>query len=36
MGIKAIEIDDPLTQTIFEVYAAVKLGTLEFNSFENH
>jgi GIY-YIG catalytic domain len=36
MGIKAVEIDDPLVQTIFEVYAAMKLGTLEFNSFENH
>ena len=36
MGIKAIEIDDQITQTIFEVYAAIKLETLEFNSFDNH
>lgn len=36
MGIKAIEIDDQITQTIFEVYASMKLGTLEFNSFDNH
>lgn len=36
MGIKAVEINEPITQTIFEVYAAMKLGTLEFNSFENH
>lgn len=36
MGIKAINIDDQITQTIFEVYAAMKLGTLEFNSFDNH
>ena len=36
MGVKAIDIDDPITQAIFEVYAAMKLGTLEFNSFDNH
>jgi hypothetical protein len=36
MGIKAIRIDDQISQTIFEVYAAVKLDTLEFNSFDNH
>jgi len=36
MGIKAVEIDDQITQTIFEVYASMKLGTLEFNSFDNH
>ena len=36
MGIKTINIDDQITQTIFEVYAAMKLGTLEFNSFDNH
>ena len=36
MGIKAIDIDDQITQTIFEVYVAIKLGTLEFNSFDNH
>jgi len=36
MGIKAIDINDQITQTIFEVYAAMKLGTLEFNSFDNH
>ena len=36
MGIKAVGIDDQITQTIFEVYAAMKFGTLEFNSFDNH
>jgi predicted GIY-YIG superfamily endonuclease len=36
MGIKVVEIEDPITQTIFEVYAAMKLDTLEFNSFDNH
>lgn len=36
MGIKSIGIDDQIKQTIFEVYAAMKLGTLEFNSFDNH
>ncbi len=36
MQIKAIPIDSPIEQTIFEVYAAVKLNTLRYNSFENH
>lgn len=36
MQTKAISIDDPIEQTIFEVYAAVKLNTLKYNSFENH
>lgn len=36
MGIKAINIDDQISQTIFEVYASMKLGTLEFNKFDNH
>ena len=37
MGIKVVEIEDPIEQTIFEVYAHLELGTPpEFNSFENH
>ena len=36
MGIKVVAIDDQITQTLFEVYAAMTLGTLEFNSFANH
>lgn len=35
MGIKAVGVDDPVAQTVFEVYAAVRLGTLEFNSFDD-
>ncbi len=35
MQIKYIELEDPIEQTIFEVYAAESLGT-PYNSFENH
>lgn len=35
MEIRVVEIQDPYEQTIFEVYAHLKLGT-RFNSFENH
>ena len=35
MTIRIVEIRDPIEQTIFEVYAHMKLGT-PFNSFENH
>ncbi len=35
MGIRVVGIEDPIEQTIFEVYAHLKLGT-PFNSFENH
>jgi len=34
MSIKVIEIDDPIIQTIFEVYVFVKFNT--FNEFDNH
>lgn len=36
MGIKVVAIEDQITQTIFEVYAAMTLGTLKYNSFANH
>jgi hypothetical protein len=40
MGIKVIEIKDPEEQSIFEVYAAVMLGTTVrqggYNDFRNH
>lgn len=36
MSIRVIEIEDPIIQTLFEVYAAIGLNTLDFNSFENH
>ena len=35
MRIRVVAIQDPIEQTIFEVYAHLKLGT-PFNSFENH
>ncbi len=35
MGIRVVEIQDPIEQTIFEVYAHLKLRTC-FNSFKNH
>ena len=35
MGIRAVGIQDPIEQTIFEVYVHLKLKT-EHNSFENH
>lgn len=35
MTVRVVEIEDPIEQTIFEVYAHMKLGT-PFNSFENH
>jgi hypothetical protein len=36
MSVRFIEIEDPVTRTIFEVYAARALGTDEFNSWETH
>jgi hypothetical protein len=36
MDVRFIEIDDSITRTLFEVYAAQALGTEEFNSFETH
>jgi excinuclease UvrABC nuclease subunit len=37
MDVQFIEIKDPVERTIFEVYAAMKLGTYpRFNSFETH
>ena len=35
MGVRVIQIDDPVEQTIFEVYAALTLAT-PYNEFENH
>ncbi len=35
MRVKAVGIDDPIEQTLFEVFAHLVLGTL-YNSFENH
>lgn len=36
MPVKVIRIDDPILQTLFEVYASVALGTGEYNYFDNH
>jgi GIY-YIG catalytic domain len=36
MDVRFIEIEDPVTRTVFEVYAARALGTDEFNSWETH
>lgn len=35
MDVRAVEITDAIEQTIFEVYAAVTLGT-PYNNFNNH
>jgi len=36
MKLQFIELADPITRTLFEVYAALALDTVEFNSFETH
>ena len=36
MDVRYVKVDDPELRTIFEVYAAVMLGTSEYNSFETH
>jgi hypothetical protein len=36
MDVRFVELDDPVTRTVFEVYAARALGTDEFNSWETH
>lgn len=40
MQFRVVEISDPIEQTLFEVYAAVQLGTTReqggYNDFENH
>jgi hypothetical protein len=36
MDVQFIELADPVTRTLFEVYASVALDTAEFNSWETH
>jgi hypothetical protein len=36
MDVQFIELSDPIARTLFEVYAALALDTVEFNSFETH
>jgi hypothetical protein len=35
MTVRVVEIADPIEQTVFEVYAALALGT-RYNDFETH
>ena len=36
MSVRVIPIDDPIVQTLFEVYASVALDTREYNYFDTH
>jgi len=36
MAVRVIEINDPITQTLFEVYAVMCLNTREYNDFDTH
>ncbi len=36
MDVQFIELADPVTRTLFEVYASLALDTAEFNSWETH
>lgn len=36
MPVRVIQIDDPIMQTLFEVYAALALETKKFNDFNTH
>lgn len=36
MLVKCVEINDPNYRALFEIYAALALNTMEYNSFETH
>ncbi|MGB5925569.1 MAG: GIY-YIG nuclease family protein [Dehalococcoidia bacterium] len=36
MPVRVIELSDPIVQTLFEVYAAMRLDTREYNDFDTH
>jgi predicted GIY-YIG superfamily endonuclease len=36
MNVSFVEVVDPITRTLLEVYAALELGTQRYNSFETH
>jgi hypothetical protein len=36
MDVRWIELDDAIERTLFEIYAALALNTVSFNSFETH
>ena len=36
MEVRAVEVTDPVVQTVLEVYATLTLGTTRYNRFETH
>jgi len=36
MDVQFIEVDDPIVRTMFEIFVALVLDTVEYNSFETH
>ena len=36
MQVRVVEVSDPIEQTVFEVYAALVLGTTRYNDFDTH
>ena len=36
MNVRVVEINDPNYRALFEIYAALALNTMEYNSFETH
>ena len=36
MNVRVIDIDDPIMQSLFEVYASIALETREYNYFDTH
>ena len=36
MSVKVVEVDNPIIQTLLEVYAALSLRTTEYNDFDTH
>jgi hypothetical protein len=36
MSVRAVPINNPITQNIFLIYASIELNISEFNSFETH
>ena len=36
MEVRVVEIMDPVLQAVFEIYAALTLGTTRYNRFDTH
>ena len=36
MEVRAVEIQDSVTQTVFEIYASLSLNTTRYNNFDTH